>query len=549
MLSNGSTARQQWIVWAIILLGSAWQLWLAIALPFHLDEFDFAVQAAQSIGSVPYRDFAPSKSILGSALATIPFRAGLSLEDGMLCFRLAMIACQAIWLVMFSRLLSREISGTAWCLTLVLLLGNPLYASESGVFRYDLLSGIIAACSLFLILRGKLLASGACAALCFLCQQKGVIVIAGSLGVLVALWWSDGWKTACKSTATWAFGLVLPLAIHYTLWSFLSDGMNPLARDVLTKASAVGTYLPYRHLWIDFYLRESPIFAVVSLATPLLCLLLPVVSRWQRPLGWAGLAILAAAIAYKAPHHNFYILLMPSLCLCMAIAMQACAQAMDNATRPRAGLRIAGWVMLIIATVWFSAPLARTATAPGRADQASILNIMRHVIPANGTYLSGARISVTHRHAPREISRNDDVCSAHLAGLPDAEALAIVTADPPDVVVITPYSRNLPAPIANWLGQEYAPISTSGLLLVRIRKPERGRLFIATPGRYEIRASSNQPGLVGERTVCNGDVIDIPAGNIHVSGIAACLPLPDQRTKDTLSHLPSCMPFRMAPPP
>ena len=204
---------------------------------FSVDEFWFAHLITQYQTHIPYRDFAPYKTVLGYYLLSPPFYFShnsigtlITVKNMLACFNVCCLAISAIWLTRF-------FDKTAILFSLLILLTSDVFLAYATDIRVDLLAYWSGCFALIWLLEKRYFLAGLLMGLGFAISQKILwYVFAGNIA-LCASWLivlSTGLPrpiknmelaitapTKCFFSFNSAFLLIV--AIYMAVWSYLSN--------------------------------------------------------------------------------------------------------------------------------------------------------------------------------------------------------------------------------------------------------------------------------------------------------------------------------------
>jgi hypothetical protein len=233
-----------------------------------VDEFWFAHRIYQYRDGLPYRDFAPYKTVLGYYLLLIP----LLFSDGILTtliFTKQVIALINTCILLGSSLwLTRFFSRSAILTSLSLLVSAEIVLSYSTNIRVDLLGYWFCFFSLLFLLENRFLIAGLLLGLGFITTQKALWYIFASNCALGTCWLASSRRTkTIWQGLQFNFMIVCVIALYVAFWSWLVDGKT-VVNSVFYEASVM------YHL--DWYESARSLFwMAITLYNPLLFLLWP----------------------------------------------------------------------------------------------------------------------------------------------------------------------------------------------------------------------------------------------------------------------------------
>jgi hypothetical protein len=233
-----------------------------------VDEFWFAQRTYQYKNNLPYRDFAPYKTVIGYYLLLLPMLVSHSLIDTLIFMKNAITLLNTIILFSTSIWLARFFSSRAILTCLVLLIATDVVLTYSTNIRVDLFAYWFCFFSLLFLLEKKYLCAGILIGLGFGASQKALWYLVASNCAL-----GMAWITTTRDIKTlWSiakFNIIALLVIGFYIacWSWVA-GAQQVLHNIFTEAAAM------YHL--DWYNKSRQLFWMLTLTyNPLLFLLWP----------------------------------------------------------------------------------------------------------------------------------------------------------------------------------------------------------------------------------------------------------------------------------
>jgi len=233
------------------------------------DEFVFARHILDYTNSLPYRDFAPYKSVLGHYLLSIPlffshtlFNAIFYMKDEVALLNAACLALTCYW---GAQLFNR----TAVLLTILALLANHSFLMYSTDLRVDMLAAWICLFAALSVLQNRLSLGGILSGLAFLISQKTLWYIIAINGAMLICMLTIK-PTFYTLRSCWRFNIAAAaiVLLYLACWSLITSPALVFSNFF---------YDAYIQAGIDFYL---PIYLLCWKMTlrygPMLFLLWPI---------------------------------------------------------------------------------------------------------------------------------------------------------------------------------------------------------------------------------------------------------------------------------
>lgn len=190
MFSSNTLSRHYFILGTISLCSAylLFELFFNAYTNFSVDEFWFAHRIYQYKNSLPYRDFAPYKTVLGYYLLLIPMLFSHGIIDTLIFIKNTIALLNTAVLLGSALWLSRFFSRSAILASLCLLILSELVLSYSTNIRVDLLGYWFCFFSLLLLLEKRYLTAGLLLGLGFITTQKALWYLLASNGALGIYW-------------------------------------------------------------------------------------------------------------------------------------------------------------------------------------------------------------------------------------------------------------------------------------------------------------------------------------------------------------------------
>ncbi len=431
----------------VLLLGIVFltlQVVYALRMPLADDEFSGALAAHRVTEMVPYRDYAPYKTVVGYYVQALPLLLTDDLWAGILLIRVEMAVINALVLTFVAFRLRRHFRGSAVCPGLALLVVMSTFVERSWVLRVDMLGSLCGLLSLLFLLERRPAWAGAIAGLGFTVSQKNVYFILAGGAALGAWWLSSLWRrrpgvAASPRDAFLAalrFGLatLAVLAAYFGFWSAVGSFDRAVVSVAETSADYGLSDRPFvcpREFWWQT-LRRNPGFygaAAIALAT------LASAAR-HRPRRRDGLllvygaAMVALSVWHKQPCPYFFVILIPTLFVLVVDLFDRLAR---GAVRLPA--RAGAAILLLYLGLGLAVPLSRlprTLQRDNGFQRHTVVLADALLLPGDG-YLASLPILYDREQAVPELAWLDDITRRRLH-----------RTSPEELLEIAPVSR------ANW---------------------------------------------------------------------------------------------------
>lgn len=234
-----------------------------------VDEFWFAHRIYQYQSGLPYRDFAPYKTVIGYYLMLPGFSfASQSIIDTLLSIKTYLALLNTIVLFISSIWLTRFFSKQAVLLSLCLIITSEIFISYSSQIRVDLLGYWFCFFSLLCLLDKKYFFAGIMLGLGFATTQKAIWYFTASNVTLFAysLLYARNIR-AIKSIAIFNLTVIFSIMLYIAFWSYIAD-FNTVMKSLFSEAQAMYQLDWYNSARLSFW-------HVITTYNPLLYLLWP----------------------------------------------------------------------------------------------------------------------------------------------------------------------------------------------------------------------------------------------------------------------------------
>jgi hypothetical protein len=471
-------------------------------LPLVMDEFNHAAIVSRLLEEVPYRDYAPYKTVLGLYLLLPPVLAFESVWAAMLAAKLE-IACLTTFVLWAVALRLRHcLAPTAILASLLLLCTQSTFLERASELRVDMLAALMGLVSLAAFLERRSLVAGATAAGAVLMTQKGAYFVLSLAGAsLFQLVHCRSRRHVREILATAAAGTGVVLS-YVAFWCVVGDPSNVWHGMVVGPKSIAFDPL-YRSLdtfWTQTLLR-NPIFYGIGVAGLLLF-----IPRWQSRedavsvrLWTYSLILLVLCAWHKQPWPYFFVLLIPT-------AWVLGAAVLDTRSRGPRWWTTALGILVIGGACLSLAQRMPVVLQRSSADQRAIISAASTFLQAGETYLDGSQL-VWRRPHVAQLVWLDMPRLAELRRVPDP-ALKELQTDPPRLVIDNYRIRNLPPSLLEELHRSFLPVGGNLLTYAPPLPPGESLQHFAYGGLYLVRApGGGRISLDGRPWLGHGDTI------------------------------------------
>lgn len=189
------------------------------------DEFVFARHIYDYTRYMPYRDFAPYKTVLGYYLLSVPFYFSHASLAPLFYIKDEMIILNGICLLIAGYLANKLFRSSAILLTILAIIANVSFLIYAADLRVDMLTGWCCLFALLALLLQRYLTGGCLLGLAFLISQKAIWYLTAVNGAWLLVWLAFQPETrfTLKRLCQINFSMMITIAIYCTFWSLVSS--------------------------------------------------------------------------------------------------------------------------------------------------------------------------------------------------------------------------------------------------------------------------------------------------------------------------------------
>ena len=546
--------------WGVTLCGLFYlilQTIYGLRMPLADDEYAGAKAAYRMLELVPYRDFAPYKTVVGYYIQALPLLLTDNLWAGILLIRVEMAVINTLVLLFVAFRLRRHFSGSAICFALAMLVVMSTFVERSYVLRVDMLGSVCGLLSLVFLMERRAALAGSIAGLGFLISQKNVyFILAG--GVALGGWWLWSlWRQhqhvmkdfsldfdeldqphapplgeegsgprpreAFFELAIYGSTVLAVLIVYFGFWSLVASFDQTVVRVFQRSASIAMADQPFlcsRDFWWQTLRRNPGFYGTAGIA---LVTLVPVVWRRHRYLDWLllayGSAITALCVWHKQPCPYFFVLLAPTLFV-LTVALFDRMRKFDL-TRPSTQGWTTRWramALLIFLSLGLFVPLSRLPRTLQRDNgfQSHTVALANHLLRPGDGYIASLPILYDRLQAVPDLSWLDDNKRHRLHRSSREELLEIASrmAQARIKLVIMNYRlEDLPPLLADYLVYHYAHFWGNVYLYAPYVGTGRRDFHIEFEGLYQVDLKGGPgPALIDDLTANHGQLVRLTQG-------------------------------------
>lgn len=428
------------------------QLCYVLRLPLVMDEFDHAAHTHRLAQLVPYRDYAPAKTLLGFYLLLPALVSFANVWDSMMAVKIEIACLTTVGLWLAATRLSRHFAPSAIVGALVLLCTQSTFLERSSELRVDMLSALAGLTSLLALLDRRPIVAGAAAGCAVLMTQKGCYFVLALAGTLVIQ------ASYCRSRALLLEGLKAGVAASLVVFSYVAfwcavGNPSKVWHGMFLGPSSVAFDDLYaiRGYWWQTLGRNPPFYLLALVGVVLLA---PRSWRGSDGVGgrvWAySICLLGLCLWHKQPWPYFFVMLIPTLWVLAAAGLESLLGVLE-----RPGRRVLASVVGIGALAQLVPRLPAVMARSAEYQRGVVAAIGAYLRPGE-TYLAGTELAwrSTHMSSLRWLDRQ----ALRTAATVEPELLAQLRSRPPRLLVENGRLRRLPQGLRDELDRTYASV-------------------------------------------------------------------------------------------
>lgn len=227
-----------------------------------VDEFWFAHRIYQYKDGIPYRDFAPYKTVLGYylLLPAMMYSKGILqtlffTKDFIAVLNMTMLFIASLWLTRF-------FSRIGVLISLLMMLSSEIFITYSTHLRVDLLGYWLCLFALLWLLENRFILAGIFFGLGFAITQKVIWYIAAANGAIIIHWlFNQHQRKNILNLVIFNISIVSIIASYILFWSWMVN-WNTVVASVFGEASAMyqlDWYDNTRKLFWEIILQYNPL--------------------------------------------------------------------------------------------------------------------------------------------------------------------------------------------------------------------------------------------------------------------------------------------------
>jgi hypothetical protein len=430
-----------------------------LRFPLVMDEFGGAGIVYRMRQLIPYRHFAPYKTVLGYYIQLPIFLLPLETWTVLLLAKLEMTLITAAVLAYATWLLRDRFDRRALLAALALLVVMSTFLERSAELRVDMMTGLAGLLSLVFLVRRQPIASGALAAISFLISQKGAFyIIATAAALLYALivvpdrrreTWRFAWLCGCTAAVV--------LVVYIAAWSLVA-GPTKVVRSTFLWAAQVAGMTEYSdirlHYWVQTLARNPFYYGLYIVAiTSLGYRGLQKREADENLIAAYGATIALQAAVHQQPWPYFFVVVLP-------VALVVHARFIDRFLRSALWLEHRHAFLFLCLMGGILLPLSRLSVTLRRdsALQKRNAQIAECILQPSDRYLAGVDILFRNRQSVDEllwIDRNVLRGLYNLSPAATTELIRRIHATPTKLFLYNYRMALLPPPLRLYLQTQF----------------------------------------------------------------------------------------------
>ena len=525
--SQGQTRLFGWVVVCLVLFYFTVQSLYAWRMPLADDEFGGAQAAHRLTELVPYRDFPPYKTVLGTYIQGLPLLLTDNLWAGILLIRSEMAVINSLILLFVAFRLRRHFRAAPICLGLALLVVMSTFLERSFVLRVDMLGSLCGFLSLIFLLERRPGWAGFLAGVGFLISQKSVyFMLAG--GAALGSWWlwsmigerqrrddRSGRDTSPREALSHLFAFcatsVATLIVYFGFWTLMSSFEKAVLGVARVSVDIGLTDRPWvcpREFWGQTLSRNIGFYLTAGLG--LLTLAQSILTRrrlkpgHQEERDWIlltyGAALVGLSVWHKQPCPYFFVILIPTLFVLIVDLFDRLA--VPAARWPTAAKASA---LVLLVSLGLLLPLSRLPNNLKRDNSFQSHNVVLadSLLESGGGYLASLPLLYDRVQPVAEFRWLDDIARRLLEKRSPEELRELVSrmARAELKLIIMNYRMDdLPSPLKAFFADNFAHFWGNVFLYAPSFEPGDQTITLGIGGLYQvaIRDQDGSVALAGE---------------------------------------------------
>lgn len=463
-------------------------------LPLAVDEMHGFAHAYRLRLEIPYRDFAPYKTVLGYYVQLLPALFTSSPWLRFLYIKWFLAAVTALALFVAAWLLRRHYHRTAILCALAMLVMMNTFLERSAELRVDMLTSLFGLFSLIYLLRGRWVVTGLLAGAAFITSQKGIyFVTAGGLAASMMLLAPVRKRDALRDLIVYSASAGCVLGGYILVFAAFSSLDTVLGTMFHPKVKALATAEMYDLMWIRVFwvqtVQRNPFFYLMAA----MALGRVFSARSDAQHNFRNLKLFAFALTmsllclwHRQPWPYFFVLLLPTLFVLIADLLSS-----EHDIRGR----LSWTVMTCIVLFGLVFPLLRMpiVLAQDNSYQRYNVELAWKILQRNDGYLAGVGMLYPHPHIPSSLSWIDHPKGLEVKAMPrkaQKDLLKQLDANPPKIVLWNNRLRRLFPALRRYIDRHYHHYHGSIHVYKFHVKKDATAFNVPFDGRYQVDTES-----------------------------------------------------------
>lgn len=501
------------------LLFLALQVVYANRFPVIMDEFDFAYSIQRLGQKVPYRDFAPYKTVLGEYVQAPVLWTAPDLWSGIVRVKMLNAVLAVALLSLISLSLTSMYRPDAVVAGLALLYSMSTFSERASELRVDMLTALVGLAGLLFLMRGRFFWTGVLAATSFFVSQKGIYYwIATEVALAVVLLVRRGDRESWAAIVRVHLGGALVFGAYFGFWSLVASPANVFHPTMISPARQAfgGLYPNIRWVYWKQTLERNPMFYLLA---GLALIQITRTSDDLRKRDWRvlalpyGLVVALLGAWHQQPWPYFFVIVIPTFFVLVVITLDWW---LGRDWRP--GTRLA--CIAIVSATGLILPLMRLNTTLRRdnAYQRTTIEVASALLAPSDTYLAGVSILYDRPQAVDDLSHMGYAVAQEISARSDTEQRRLIRKMeqvPLKLLIMNYRVAALPGTIQIYLRDHYAQFFGSVHLYAPVVRTNE--VVVRFPGRYRI--SSNHTVVIDGVSLQPGTEIVLDRSTHSTDGV------------------------------
>ena len=480
---------------------------------FSMDDLWLAYHTFQYKTGLPYRDFAPYKSVLGYYICLPPMILFHGVLNPLLYTKAWLVLINSFFLAGTSLWMKKFFSQKAVLTSLVLIITMPIFLIISSEIRVDLLAYWLCLISVLFLFEKKYFLAGLCIGIGFLISQKAIWYFIATNCGLAGYWiiTERTWKMI-KNIVSFNIGTLLTLLLYILFWSYYSSLI------IVLKSLF---YEPYFIYSVDWYASQRwELWNFIYESSPGLILLCPlaIIGLTYLPVKNKIFIIIYTAVIFffliscRQPFVYLPLVAVPALFVLFSSFFSALYSFLYISTQTAPAMRpIYFWAVFGIVLSFATAPMTvfiRSLPQYSGRYQKSMIHLVANLLDKGGVYIAGVPLlldieqpvpglkhligpSIDFMHQPsKKLYTILSLSSLYFSPATVPEVIESIKSAPIKLYVDNDRFHQLPNELFTYLDTQYQHFWGSIYLYAPRILAGHQTINIKFPGRYKVKGNS-----------------------------------------------------------